>query len=577
MQEIIHELFTEEELNIFDEERITLSLKKVIGDLENRKVNFYSLGNDQLYREILPRYFKWQGYGYLGNSSLHILKDYMLKDRDLADTSLAILLLDTGIIDGIPVSEKNPLDIESVIKYKRSKGLKEKITISYDVLDRFPFYIKEVQCGHKNIISIEVDNEGSRKKVTLDIDIPANDHVTYNFTESLIIYTDFEIKTIDFSIICDTALPSNVTKSIDDFDSFLKLVKINRKSARSIFSNEDGFKAFLEQSGDIEQILNYEDCKEISKEIEAYPFSLFCDINEINKDLLFKESFNPKGMLSLQSDNIEKKQVVEENNVEKKDTEKANIPNNYKLEEVQVKREKDTSLIAQPSVNNTKKSLGVTANERQNSKKDIVKNHSVKENLLADKEDKKDNNSLKGSEKDVVKHKEKKSVKVVSSAKAKEDNKTISLEYTGKVENSKENKIKYSKELLDKSNSKKEEKSNILDYNEIKNKKEEKEPLSINEDKTPPLKDNIEIKKDLDKKSIKEKEILQRETTENETKIKKVDTKNLEKKDLEDFKVKELQRDSKYKITRKEDKEENKKDMNIIGKIKQMLKGFKKS
>ena len=64
MQEIIHELFTEEELKIFDEERINLSLKKIIGDLENRKINFYSLGNDQLYREILPRYFKWQGYRF---------------------------------------------------------------------------------------------------------------------------------------------------------------------------------------------------------------------------------------------------------------------------------------------------------------------------------------------------------------------------------------------------------------------------------------------------------------------------------------------------------------------------------
>lgn len=70
MQEIIHELFTEEELNIFDEERLSLSLKKVISDLDNKKINFYYLGNDQLYREILPRYFKWQGYGYLGNSSL---------------------------------------------------------------------------------------------------------------------------------------------------------------------------------------------------------------------------------------------------------------------------------------------------------------------------------------------------------------------------------------------------------------------------------------------------------------------------------------------------------------------------
>lgn len=561
MQEIIHELFTEEELKIFDEERINLSLKKIIGDLENRKINFYSLGNDQLYREILPRYFKWQGYGYLSSSSLHILKDYMLKDRDLADINLAILLLDTGIIDEIPVSEKNPLDTDNVIKYKRSKGLKEKITISYDVLDRFPFYIKEVQCGHKNVISIQVDNEGSKKKVTLDIDIPANDHVTYNFTESLIIYTDFEIKTIDFSIVCDTTLPSNVTKSIDDFDSFLKLVKINRKSARSIFSNEDGFKAFLEQSGDIEQILNYEDCKQISKEIEMYPFSLFCDINEINKDLLFKETFNSKKILALQPNNIEEKNIAKEKVVQE-----IVISNKTKV------KEKNEDLIVQQSSNsNMEKNTDSSANKEQNIKKDIIKNdlikekniEKIKEELSANKKNKKDDSLIK--DKCVSKEDKEESLNEESNQMdiQKEDSRTISLEYTGKVGSVKENKIKYNKELLDKSKNKKEEKSNIVDYNQIKNKKEEKKLVDFN-DKSESLEDTKE--NDLSKENIK-----------NQVKIKKADDKHLENEGLEEFKVKELQRDSKYRITRKEEKDENKKDMNIIWKIKQMLKGFKRS
>mgnify|MGYP004472024317 CR=1 FL=1 len=568
MQEIIHELFTEEELKIFDEERINLSLKKIIGDLENRKINFYSLGNDQLYREILPRYFKWQGYGHLSSSSLHILKDYMLKDRDLADINLAILLLDTGIIDKIPVSEKNPLDTDNVIKYKRSKGLKEKITISYDILDRFPFYIKEVQCGHKNIISIQVDNEGSKKKVTLDIDIPANDHVTYNFTESLIIYTDFEIKTIDFSIVCDTTLPNNVTKSIDDFDSFLKLVKINRKSARSIFSNEDGFKAFLEQSGDIEQILNYEDCKQISKEIETYPFSLFCDINEINKDLLFKETFNSKKILALQPDNIEEKNIAKEEANKEKVVQEIVVSNKTKV------KEKNEDLSVQQSSNsNMGKNRDSSANKEQNVKKDIIKNdfikekniEEIKEELSVNKKSKEDDSLIK--DKCVLKEDKEESLNEESNQMdiQKEDSRTISLEYTGKVESVKENKIKYSKELLDKSKNKKEEKSNIVDYNQIKNKKEEKKLVDFN-DKSESLENTKEKENDLNKENIK-----------NQVKIKKADDKHLENEGLEDFKVKELQRDSKYRITRKEEKDENKKDMNIIWKIKQMLKGFKRS
>ena len=147
----------------------------------------------------------------------------------------------------------------------------------------------------------------------------------------------------------------------------------------------------------------------------------------------------------------------------------------------------------------------------------------------------------------------------------KEDSRTISLEYTGKVESVKENKIKYSKELLDKSKNKKEEKSNIVDYNQIKNKKEEKKLVDFN-DKSESLENTKEKENDLNKENIK-----------NQVKIKKADDKHLENEGLEEFKVKELQRDSKYRITRKEEKDENKKDMNIIWKIKQMLKGFKRS
>lgn len=567
MQEIIHELFTQEELNIFDEERLSISLKKVIGDLENRKINFYSLGNDQFYREILPRYFKWQGYGYLGSSSLHILNDYMLKDRDLADTSLALLLLDTRIIEEIPVTEKNPFEEENIIKYRRSKGLKEKVIISYDVLDRFPFYIKEVQCGHKNIIDVEVDNEGSRKKVTLNIDIPANDHVTYNFAESLIIYTDFEVKVIDFSIVCEGALPSN-NKAIDDFDSFLKLVKINRKSARSIFSNEDGFKSFLEQNGDIEQILNYEDCKEISEEIDSYPFSIFCDINEIDKEEIFKKKFSYTN--SLESKEY-KKDSKESNNKEKE--EKKLILSNKE-------EEKEKSI----SKDNGNKESTKYSNNKERKKEHLVKDNKDKEIIKRNNKEKKENIAInkeiekplgKIILKDEVKEsfvKEKKTYAIKEEKeklekKLNEENKTISLEYIGKVEEAKEKKIEYSKDLITKSKNKIEEKSKILDYSDIKSKREEKE-ISKNEKVKEILpKENIEIENPSDKR----KEV--KDSTKRESKIKRVEDKNL---DLDEFDVKELQRDSKYKITKKDNKEASKRDMNIIDKIKGMLKGFKR-
>lgn len=558
MQEIIHELFTEEELNIFDEERLSISLKKVIGDLENRKINFYSLGNDQFYREILPRYFKWQGYGYLGNSSLHILNDYMLKDRDLADTSLALLLLDTKIIEEIPVTEKNPFEIENVIKYRRSKGLKEKIIISYDVLDRFPFYIKEVQCGHKNIIDIEIDNEGSRKKVTLNIDIPANDHVTYNFAESLIIYTDFKVKVIDFSIVCEGALPNN--KAIDDFDSFLKLVKINRKSARSIFSNEDGFKSFLEQNGDIEQILNYEDCKEISKEIETYPFSIFCDINEIDKEELFKKSFNHKNNL----EPLESMSIIEDHEKDcKKDIEykELTVSNKEKKEEF-IKKDISNKEIKKEFLtkDNKNKEEIKNNNTEEKKKENIVISKEIEETILNHEDEIKDNNTKEKKTYAIKEEKEKLEKKL-------NDNKTISLEYTGKVEDIKEKKLEYNKDLIAKSKNNREEKSKIVDYSEIKNKREEKEENTNKKIKEILPKENIDTKNP----SNEDKEI--KDNYKRESKIKRIEDKSLE---LDEFAVKELQRDSKYKITKKDNKEASKKDMNIIDKIKGMLKGFKR-
>ena len=558
MQEIIHELFTEEELNIFDEERLSISLKKVIGDLENRKINFYSLGNDQFYREILPRYFKWQGYGYLGNSSLHILNDYMLKDRDLADTSLALLLLDTKIIEEIPVTEKNPFEIENVIKYRRSKGLKEKIIISYDVLDRFPFYIKEVQCGHKNIIDIEIDNEGSRKKVTLNIDIPANDHVTYNFAESLIIYTDFKVKVIDFSIVCEGALPNN--KAIDDFDSFLKLVKINRKSARSIFSNEDGFKSFLEQNGDIEQILNYEDCKEISKEIETYPFSIFCDINEIDKEELFKKSFNHKNNL----EPLESMSIIEDHEKDcKKDIEykELTVSNKEKKEEF-IKKDISNKEIKKEFLtkDNKNKEEIKNNNTEEKKKENIVISKEIEETILNHEDEIKDNNTKEKKTYAIKEEKEKLEKKL-------NDNKTISLEYTGKVEDIKEKKLEYNKDLIAKSKNNREEKSKIVDYSEIKNKREEKEENTNKKIKEILPKENIDTKN----LSNEDKEI--KDNYKRESKIKRIEDKSLE---LDEFAVKELQRYSKYKITKKDNKEASKKDMNIIDKIKGMLKGFKR-
>lgn len=533
MQEIIHELFTEEELNIFDEERLSLSLKKVISDLDNKKINFYYLGNDQLYREILPRYFKWQGYGYLGNSSLHILKDYMTKDRDLADTSLALLLLDTGIIKEIPVTEKNPLEIENTIKYKRSKGLKEKIIISYDVLDRFPFYIKEVQCGHKNIINVEVNNEGSRKSVTLNIDISVNDHVTYNFTESLIIYTDFGIKTMDFSVVCDTTSAVN-SKVVEDFDSFLKLVKINRKSAKNIFSNEDSFRAFLEQNGNIEQILNYEDCKKISDEFNTYPFSIFCDINELKKESLFKEAFSRRGKLSVEK--------INNNNIIEKKEEKVLLDKSLEQSKI--------------NYNNEKLQDGVEKVEN----KDINDKVIDKKDIISSKPDKEIVNSKKEEEKP-----KKEEINNKGNEIRKTDNKTISLEYIGKITNYEEESIKYNKELITKHKYKTEEKSNVVDYGEIKNKREEKEPNQNKESKTSvTLKSNEKVSK------VKEKDI--------ENNIVQNKIKRIENKEQNELVVKELQRDTKYKITKKEkdNKEAHKKDMSIIELIKEMLKGFKK-
>ena len=104
-----------------------------------------------------------------------------------------------------------------------------------------------------------------------------------------------------------------------------------------------------------------------------------------------------------------------------------------------------------------------------------------------------------------------------------------------------------------------------MDYNQIKKKKEEKKLVDFN-DKSESLENTKEKENDLNKENIK-----------NQVKIKKADDKHLENEGLEEFKIKELQRDSKYRITRKEEKDENKKDMNIIWKIKQMLKGFKRS
>lgn len=275
MENIISNMFSEKE---FEEYKNPIILNNMYNELDkditSGKLNFYLLVSNEYYRMLLPKYLKWQGYGYLSNEVKAIVDKYFIKDINVMKSKIAALLLDVGIIKRIPMLVNNPFQNNKIIQYSRSKGLKQDFIVTYTVENNFPFNIKAIEYAHKNVIQCVYENSDKKKEVRVSIQIDKGR--ICNFSEAIVVYTDYNMYKINFTITCDEKIVNRI--KFKDFESYLLLCRSNYYQAKKIFYKKE-FRNFLQQQEEIVQLMNYDESRVISIETSKDHFDVFLKMN----------------------------------------------------------------------------------------------------------------------------------------------------------------------------------------------------------------------------------------------------------------------------------------------------------
>lgn len=275
MENIISNMFSEKE---FEEYKNPVILNNMYNELDkditSGKLNFYLLVSNEYYRMLLPKYLKWQGYGYLSNEVATIIDKYFINDINVMKSKIAALLLDVGIIKRIPMLINNPFQNNKIIQYSRSKGLKQDFIVTYNVENNFPFNIKAIEYAHKAVIQCVYENSNKKKEVRVSIQIDKGK--ICNFSETIVVYTDYNMFKINFTITCDEKTVNRM--KFKDFESYLLLCKSNYHEAKKIFYKKE-FRIFLQQQEEIVQLMNYDESKLISMETSKDHFDVFLKMN----------------------------------------------------------------------------------------------------------------------------------------------------------------------------------------------------------------------------------------------------------------------------------------------------------
>lgn len=185
-----------------------------------------------------------------------------------------------SVEDALSYKETTSLN-EKVLVYKREVGLHRRFWIKYE--SNGPLYnIKHVYIKHKQIVYCDIDNSSYEKRIRIYVNIPKGLNKGYNFKETLIIYTDYDVREFSFYIECEEGSLNNniirleenlylsrseenlinIVSSLQDIDEILDVAK----KAPEILRQDISMNTYL-------KIIKR--CKEISpKDIKL---SLFCE------------------------------------------------------------------------------------------------------------------------------------------------------------------------------------------------------------------------------------------------------------------------------------------------------------
>lgn len=244
--------------------------KEIDMNFDNRKFDFGALKSKKNYYNILLKYLKVNGYGYLCNKI----------NRNMSNVELAKLLIDSNLIDKPEL--KFNTNLEDKIVYNKEFGLKKKYYLKYN--NTFPFKINEIYYKKSKYLRCKLDK--NKNKINILIDINANTGV--DLKETIVIYTSLGLKEVSLSIKCESSLNSEI--NIKDFEEFRCLCIKNIYKAKEIFNKKE-FREWLDKKGYITQVINYDEAIILSDFLENQ-FINFCLLNQIyiNNSLDKKET-----------------------------------------------------------------------------------------------------------------------------------------------------------------------------------------------------------------------------------------------------------------------------------------------
>lgn len=185
-----------------------------------------------------------------------------------------------SVEDALRYRERTSLT-DRVLTYKRENGLHKEFWIKYES-DGLLYNINKVSVKHNEIIDVIIENSLYEKRIKVSINIPRQLRRQYNFKETLIIYTGYDVREFSFYVQCEGA---RIEKNIIKLTDVLKYRK-SESTLLSIVNNMNDIDDILDITRKAPYIIDMDisidtylkiikNCKEISK--NDIKLSLFCE------------------------------------------------------------------------------------------------------------------------------------------------------------------------------------------------------------------------------------------------------------------------------------------------------------
>ncbi|WP_024615458.1 hypothetical protein [Clostridium sp. Ade.TY] len=194
-----------------------------------------------------------------------------------------------SVEDALRYRERTSLT-DKMLTYKKENGLHKEFWIKYES-DGLLYNINKVSVKHSEIIDVIIENSLYEKRIKVSINIPRQLRREYNFKETLVIYTGYDVREFSFYVQCEGA---RIEKNIVKLTDVLKYKK-SETVLLSIVDNMNEIDDILDITRKAPYIIDMDlsidtylkvikNCKDISK--NDIKIALFCEELIKNKAII---------------------------------------------------------------------------------------------------------------------------------------------------------------------------------------------------------------------------------------------------------------------------------------------------